>query len=259
MLAADTFAGMVALVVGADAYFGAAAAEELARAGAFILLVGEDAGVCTRLASAITAGGGSAQAVECAILDEAAAGALLARLIAEHGRLDVLVNAGGRRRVARAADLSLGEWRVLAGERLDATFLWSTLFAHTVGDRGGAILNVIQTFDGSSLPGLSHEASAYGAIEALTRTLAVEWAPRDIRVNAIAPGQFDGAPGPVDGATVPALRLGSRQEFGWAVTFLVSSFAAYITGSVFVIDGGNALRRSLLGPPYRVDEFLETI
>ena len=122
------------------------------------------------------------------------------------------------------------------------------------------MLNVVETtYNGN--PGTAAASAAKAAVFNLTQSLAVEWAADDIRVNAISPGLFEGddtpwqryaARGGIDAAkTVPAHRLGSPQEFGWAATFLCSPFPAYMTGAQFIIDGANSLRRGISGPPFQ--------
>jgi len=129
-------------------------------------------------------------------------------------------------------------------------------FARSRGRQGGVILNAtdIMAFRGG--PGVAASAAAGAALVNLALSLSAEWAPRDIRVNTIAVGQFDGREGPVDAKTLPALRLGESRELEWAASYLCSPYAAYVTGALFTIDGGDSLRRTLLEAPVRPDEFL---
>ena len=109
---------------------------------------------------------------------------------------------------------------------------------------------------------MTHASAAKAAVVNMTKSLAVEWAPDGVRVNAIAPGLFpheemrddlkalrtSGAD--VDATRAPAMRLGERREIGWAATWLCSPFASFITGHTLVVDGANWLRRDFVMPPF---------
>jgi NAD(P)-dependent dehydrogenase (short-subunit alcohol dehydrogenase family) len=106
-----------------------------------------------------------------------------------------------------------------------------------------------------------HSASAKAGVVSMTKTLAVEWAPDGVRVNAIAPGLFPHEDMPeairavrdeaLDASRQPAGRPGEPRELGWAATYLCSPYASFITGHVLVVDGGNWLRRDFAMPPFR--------
>ncbi len=117
---------------------------------------------------------------------------------------------------------------------------------------GGAILNVIANYAWTGAPGVVHSASAKAGVLAMTRTLAVEWARHKIRLNAIAPGPVDtpGAserlfPDPAMAEeirkTIPLRRFATLEEVANAASYLLSDYAAYVTGEVMVIDGGQWL------------------
>jgi NAD(P)-dependent dehydrogenase (short-subunit alcohol dehydrogenase family) len=109
-------------------------------------------------------------------------------------------------------------------------------------------------------PGMAHSAAAKAGVVSLTKTLAVEWAADGVRVNAVAPGLFphDDMPAAIraardesiDARRQPAGRVGQPHELGWAVTWLASPFASFVTGHVLVVDGGNWLRRDFAMPPF---------
>src|SRR3954453_14897234 len=108
-------------------------------------------------------------------------------------------------------------------------------------------------------PGMAHSAAAKAGVVSLTKSLAVEWAPDGVRVNAVAPGLFPHDDMPealraarderVDAPPQPAGGVAEPHELGWAVTWLASPFASFVTGHVLVVDGGNWLRRDFAMPP----------
>jgi NAD(P)-dependent dehydrogenase (short-subunit alcohol dehydrogenase family) len=146
---------------------------------------------------------------------------------------------------------------------LDGTFFCSREL-HTrllAAGHGGSILNIVSTAAETGGPGMVHSAAAKAGVVSLTKTLAVEWARAGIRVNAIAPGLFPHDDMPeairavrdesVDDSRQPVGRAGQPRELGWAATYLCSPYAAFITGHVLVVDGGNWLRRDFAMPPFR--------
>jgi NAD(P)-dependent dehydrogenase (short-subunit alcohol dehydrogenase family) len=261
MLAADTFASDVVLVTEACGALAMAAALEFARAGARVALSYHPGSACPDLA-ALQELAPAILCRPCDVTDGAAVASLFDAVEAELGPVGILLNHHGAAGMAAAERLSLQEWKRATSRVLDGAFACSTEFARrriALG-AGGAILNLVDTMAWNSGPALAHAATASAGVLNLTRTLAVEWGPDNIRVNAIAPGPFAGdgsaaellarAQGRDRARTLPAMRLGEPQEFGWTATFLCSRYSAYTSGAVFVIDGGEYLRRSLSGAPF---------
>ena len=147
---------------------------------------------------------------------------------------------------------------------LDGTFFCAQeLFRRaTAAGEPGVVCNILATQSFTGGPGMAHAAAAKAGVGNLTKTLAVEWAPHGIRVNALAPGLFphedmradlqalrpDGED--TDARRSPAGRLGRLHELGWAVTWLCSPYAAFVTGHTLVVDGANWLRRDFVMPPF---------
>ena len=125
-----------------------------------------------------------------------------------------------------------------------------------------AICNILATQSFTGGPGMAHTAAAKAGVGNLTKTLAVEWAPAGVRVNALAPGLFphedmradlkalrtEGED--VDARRSPAGRLGRLHELGWAATWLCSPYASFVTGHTLVVDGANWLRRDFVMPEF---------
>ena len=171
----------------------------------------------------------------------------------EFGRLDVLINNAAGNFVAPAEKISPNGWRAVVGIVLDGTFFCSrAAFPLLRGSPAPSIVNIIAAYAWMAGPGTAHSAAAKAGVLALTRTLAVEWAPYGIRVNAVSPGpirtegtdkQLWVSESVVDAVRhgVPLGRFGTVEEVAEAVRFLVSSRASYITGQVIAVDGGQWL------------------
>jgi NAD(P)-dependent dehydrogenase (short-subunit alcohol dehydrogenase family) len=250
MLPADTFSTSVALVT-TNSHLGHAMALEFARAGARVAIA---LGPLGMPASGNAEVDQRIQGFDFDPCSESSVRNAFSRIEETLGPVSLLLNNPTAMVMAAVETLDLVGWRAHTQPILDGAFVCSAEFARRrrqVGE-GGAVLNLVEPVG----PG----GTGTGALINLTQTLAVEWAADDIRVNAIAPGLFEGDDSPAlrqaartgrnPAGTVPAMRLGQAHEFGWAATYLCSPYAAYITGAVFVIDGANCLRRGISGPPF---------
>jgi NAD(P)-dependent dehydrogenase (short-subunit alcohol dehydrogenase family) len=182
---------------------------------------------------------------------------------AAFGPVEVLVNNAAANFFALAEDLTPNGWSTVVDRVLKGGFFCSTALARRRKARGdgGSILNIVTTTAMRGGPGVAHSAAAKAGMINLTKTLAIEWAPAGIRVNAIAPGTFvhdDGDPKVRAGRRnwetahrrVPLGRTGEPHELGWLATYLCSPFAAFVTGQVVVIDGGGHLARWATEPDF---------
>jgi NAD(P)-dependent dehydrogenase (short-subunit alcohol dehydrogenase family) len=258
--------GQVALVTGAATGLGEAIAGVLAAAGAEVVIGDLDEPGGQRAAEQLRDRGYRAHAVRLDVTDEGSARGAVEQAVALGGRLDVLVNnAGSYRDAGSIIDQTYESWKRIVAVNLEGVFLCSKPAAEHMVARGegGAIVS-ISSVDGI-LPclGTGYD-SAKAAVIHFTRSLAVDLAPLGVRVNGVAPGNFPvetrrrmrtgelpplwaepsvatGLMGPLTRlrtASIPMGRTGAPAEVAYAVLFLASAAASYITGQTLVVDGG---------------------
>lgn len=247
----STLENRAALVTGASRGLGRAIAEELAKRGASVVVnYGRDAEGAAATVAAIEAAGGVAMAVQgdVGVFDEAAA--LVKATTDTYGKIDILVNNAGTTRDTLIMMMSEQDWDEVLRINLKGTFNCSKAAVKAMmRKRYGRIINI------SSVSGVvgqagqtNYSASKAGAI-GFTRALAREVAARNITVNAVAPGFFptrltEALPDDLRDATlgmIPLGRWGEVQEVAYAVAFLASDEAGYITGQTLNVDGGLAM------------------
>jgi NAD(P)-dependent dehydrogenase (short-subunit alcohol dehydrogenase family) len=262
MLPPDTYAGQVVVVTGGGTGLGKAMAVEFARLGAAVAIASRKADHRENGVNALQALGANAIGVELDVRDHDAVAAAFDQIENGLGAADVLVNNAAGNFPSQAVKLSANAWRSVVDIVLNGTFLCSAEFARRAITRAasGAILNIGATYSWTGGPGTAHSAAAKAGVTNLTQSLAVEWAPKGIRVNCLAPGLFPHEDLPPvllarqdpesDGKRIPAGRVGQPHELGWAATYLCSPYAAYLTGHTLVLDGGNWLRRGLTMPEF---------
>jgi len=262
MLPEETYAGQAVLVTGGGTGLGKAIAVEFGRLGASVAVASRSAEHRTAGLAALEEDYVRSRGVELDVREpESIAAAFDTAESALDQPVSVLVNNAAANFAVAAADLSPNGWRAVERIVLDGTFFCSQELHRRVVAHGtaGAIVNIATTAAMTGGPGMAHSAAAKAGVISLTKTLAVEWAADGIRVNAIAPGLFphDDLPDvikaardpSVDDSRQPAGRVGQPHELGWAATWLCSPYAAFITGHVLVVDGGNWLRRDFAMPP----------
>ena len=241
--------GRTAVVTGSTRGLGRAFAQALAEAGANVVIVGRDANTAEAVSAEIAALGVGSIGVAADVTSRDAVDALLERTVAAFGRADILVNNAGVCIHKPAVDVTDDEWRYVMGVNVDGVWIPSQVFGrHMIASGGGSIINI-----GSMSAAIVNRPQwqpAYNASKAavhhLTRSLAAEWAPHNVRVNALAPGYMRTDMSPIDEPQfqrfwiedTPQQRAGEPDELGGAIVFLASDASSFMTGSVLTIDGG---------------------
>lgn len=244
--------GRVAIVSGGAVGLGKQMADALAEAGANVVLCARKKERCEKAAEELRARGLQALAFECDVQDQTAIRAVVAATVAQFGRVDILVNNAGVSWGAPVHQMTLEQWDKVLSTNLTGTFLFCQAVGTTMIVQGsGKIINIASVAGirgaPAELQAIGYHASKGGVI-AFTKDLACKWAPHNIQVNAIAPGWF---PTHMSQRVIehqrdsllqriPAGRFGSEHDLKGAAVFLASDAAAYITGHVLVVDGGQS-------------------
>jgi NAD(P)-dependent dehydrogenase (short-subunit alcohol dehydrogenase family) len=247
----DTFqlGGRVAVVTGGNRGLGKAFATALGEAGASVAILARDAATTATVVQDLTAQGITTRGYNADVVNRAEVDRTLGGIVADFGRVDILVNNAGACVHRPALEVTADEWRQVIDVNVDGVWNCCQAFgAHMAGNGGGTIINI-----GSMSAHIVNRPQwqpAYNASKAavhhLTRSLAAEWAPLGIRVNALAPGYVKTEMAPVDEPQfrqhwiedAPMRRYSTPEEIAPSVVFLASDASSFMTGSVLVVDGG---------------------
>ncbi|HJR62172.1 MAG TPA: SDR family oxidoreductase [Gemmatimonadaceae bacterium] len=258
--------GQVALITGGGTGIGLGISTLLSQLGAHVVVASRKAEHLETATNALGAHRGGASWVAVDVRDHDAVRAMVQRVGDERGRVDILVNNAAGNFYAPSETMSPNAWRAVVEIDLYGTFFCSQAVAPVMRAQGGGrIVNISMTLHYRGWPQMAHATAAKAGIDALTRTLAVEWAPHRILVNAVAPG-----PVPTEGVkrafnppnagaadvfaiqramgdyatkSIPVGRWGTPEDIANMVAFLVSPAGEWITGAIFVVDGGAWLAR----------------
>ena len=245
------FSGEVALITGGSRGLGLEIAQAFGQAGATVVIIARREQWFSEAEQLLKNQGVSAHAFLADVADPASVEQLVQHTLATCGKIDVLVNNAGLTWGAPAETMPVERWRQVIDANITGTFLMSQAVGRHMLERGtGVMVNV------ASIAGLSGGGNTVGysaskaAVINLTRALAVEWAPRNLRINCIAPGLFRTRMSEVlvqraEAANLqvaPMGRIGKPGEIAPTVLFLASEGASYITGQVIPIDGGRSVQ-----------------
>jgi NAD(P)-dependent dehydrogenase (short-subunit alcohol dehydrogenase family) len=239
-------AGRVALVTGAGSGIGEATARRFAAEGAVVVVNDVDGDRARAVVTAIEKDGGRAAAVPADVTRRDAVERMVAGIVAEHGRLDVLINNAGINRDAMSHKMTEEQWDQVLAVNLKGTFLCAQAALPRMRERGwGRVVNTSSIGSLGNIGQANYSASKAGVI-GLTKTLALEYAKYGVTVNCVAPGavmtpMLAGVPEQIREkitAQIPVGRIAEPREIAAVHAFLASGEAAFITGQVIFVDGG---------------------
>jgi 3-oxoacyl-[acyl-carrier protein] reductase len=243
----------VAVVTGGSRGIGRGIVLALAREGAKVTFVyHSNAAAADQLVQDVATAGGVAKGVQADVADPKAAEAVVAGVLAEHGRLDILVNNAGVIRDKLFLRMELDDWNAVINTNLTGAFAFCRAAAQQMAfkQRSGRIVNVSSIAAEHVNKGQANYAASKGALNSFTRVLAAELGGRNVLVNAVAPGfiatDMSAAVRNLAGEDnlkklIPVKRLGTPEDIANVVVFLCGPAAAYVTGQVITVDGGLSL------------------
>jgi 3-oxoacyl-[acyl-carrier protein] reductase len=246
--------GRVALVTGASSGLGTQFARALADNGAAVALVARRADRLEALKTEIERKGGKAAAIEADVTVAADIARAFDEVERAFGTVTILVNnAGVAQKPLRATDVTYAEWRRVLSIDLDAVFTWSQEAARRMlaAKRQGAIVNISSVLGFGAAKGVAAYATAKAGVVQITKALALEFAFKGVRVNAIAPGWFvteineaylNSEAGAAIKRDIPMGRFGKEGDLDGALLLLVSDAGNYITGATVLVDGGQVVQ-----------------
>ena len=244
------FKDKVALITGAAGGMGAATAIELARLGAAVMVVDINGEGAEATARGIREGGGAALSYAGDVANVDTQEHIVATVLQKFGALHYAVNNAGISGLFGALpDITVDDWRRVVNVNLDAIFYGMKFQLPAIeAAGGGAVVNIASIYAHLGLPRLDAYTASKHAVRGLTRSVAIEYATRGVRINAVSPGpiltplvEANPEQSARIAAKVPMKRMGKPIEIAKAVAFLLSEDASFITGAEIVVDGGRML------------------
>ena len=253
LLAKDALAGKVAVVTGGGTGIGAGICVSLAEAGADVVISPHrNLAGAERAAEAVRAAGAQVLVHACDVRYEDQVASLFDATVARFGRVDILVNNAGITEPRPLLEMTADEWDKTLDINLRGMFLCTQRAAREMANRrsGGRIVNLGSVHGFAAVPNHAHYEASKGGINLFTKACAIELAPHNIQVNAIAPGaieveRYSSIPDynrDQWGERIPAGRVGWPSDIGPLAAFLCSEGASYITGQIIWVDGGMTSR-----------------
>jgi NAD(P)-dependent dehydrogenase (short-subunit alcohol dehydrogenase family) len=239
----------VAVVVGGTSGIGLAIAKGMAEAGANVVPTSRRMDVVETAAAEIEQRGRRSLRVASDVSDRASLQNVLDETIRAFGKVDILVNSAGRTKRAPTLDFSETDWNDIIDTNLTGTLRAAQVFGrHMLERESGSIINIASLSTFVALYEVAAYSASKAAVASLTKSLAIEWGPRGVRVNAIAPGVFRTAlnqklldeteRGREFLLRTPMKRFGNVDELAGAAIFLASDAASFVNGEVIAVDGG---------------------
>jgi citronellol/citronellal dehydrogenase len=235
--------GRVAIVTGGGTNLGKAAAAELARCGASVVIAGRRAEVLEEAAAEV---GDRCSWVAGDIRERAGAERIVTTALERFGRVDLVLNNAGGQYMVPAESLASKGWRAVHRLNVDGTLaMCEAAYELAMRDAGAGMIVNVTVSPHHGMPAMAHTGAARAAVEAITRDLASTYAARGVSVVAVALGRFDTESlrkYPAElwrtaAATVPIQRLGRLEEYGWLIALLATPLGASLSGSVVTLDG----------------------
>jgi NAD(P)-dependent dehydrogenase (short-subunit alcohol dehydrogenase family) len=253
---AERLTNKIAIVTGAGRGIGEAIARAFVREGAAVIIAERDTATGEATATSLRADGAKARFIQTDVTDEASVARCIATTLTEHGRIDILVNNAGINVFHAPLETSEEEWRRCFAVDLDGVWRVSkAALPAMIAEGGGAIVNIASCHGFAIIPGCFPYPVAKHGLIGLTRALGVEYAAKNIRVNAIAPGYIETQLAIDYWATFadpeaerrrtydmhPPKRIGRPEEVAMTAVFLASDEAPFINAATIVIDGGRSV------------------